>query len=280
MRVLVPGAGGMLGRDVVRAATEVGHEVVGADHAALDVANEHAVRDAVVAMRPDAVVNCAGYTDVDGAEADEERALQVNGQGARNVAGAAATAGATVVYVSTDYVFDGRKGAPYVESDEPNPLSSYGRSKLAGERATAAAAPRHVITRSSWLFGAHGPNFVATILRVARERGELAVVDDRVGSPTWTGHLAGALVKLAASKAFGVHHVAACGACSRFELAREALERAGVECRLRPSSSAELALAAPRPAFSALETERSDSVVLPRWRQGLARYLAQMEGRA
>ena len=164
----------------------LGDDAVALTRAELDVTDAGAVRAAVAEARPDVVLNCAAYTNVDGAEAEAEHALRVNGEAAGIVAGAAPA----VLYVSSDYVFDGRKGEPYIESDATNPVSSYGRSKLAGELATASSNPRHFIVRSSWLFGSGGKNFVDTMLRVGRERDEARVVADQVGCPTYTGHLA------------------------------------------------------------------------------------------
>jgi dTDP-4-dehydrorhamnose reductase len=176
-------------------------------------------------------------------------------------------------------VFDGRKASPYLESDPVGPLSAYGRTKLAGERAVAEAAPeRHTIVRSSWLFGAGGPCFPATILRLARERDELKVVDDQIGCPTFTGHLAEALLRLADSSMPGIVHVAAAGDCSWFEFAREIVASAGVTCEVNPCSTEEFPRPATRPAYSVLRSERGDEVpVLPDWREGLARYMALAE---
>jgi dTDP-4-dehydrorhamnose reductase len=267
----------MLGRDVMRLA---GDEAVGIRSVDADVTEPAAVQAAVAEAGPEIVLNCAAFTDVDGAETEPDRALQVNGEGAGNVAAAAAAAGAAVIYVSSDYVFDGRKREPYVESDETAPLSSYGRSKLAGERATAAANPRHFVVRSAWLYGQGGENFPDTMLRLARERGELRVVDDQMGSPTWTGHLAEGLLRLAHTEAYGLHHMAGGGACSWFELARATLARAGVEARLAPCATADFPRPAARPAYSVLASERPDSVALPAWRVGLDAYLAGREVRA
>src|SRR5438034_6542973 len=190
MCFFVMGAGGMLGQDVVRAARVAGHEPVALSHGELDVAEAAAVADAVGDARADAVVNCAAWTDVDGAEADRAGAAAVNAVGAGNVAAAAATAGAVLVHVSTDYVFDGRAREPYVESSPTAPLSAYGATKLEGERAVEAAGGIHTIARSSWLFGLGGPNFAETMLRLGAERDAVAVVSDQVGCPTFTGHLA------------------------------------------------------------------------------------------
>jgi dTDP-4-dehydrorhamnose reductase len=280
MKLLITGAEGMLGRDVVVAARAVGHEVAAYGRGALDVTDPASVEARVAEARPDAIVNCAGFADVDGAEAREDEALAVNGAGAGNVARAAAAAGAAIVHVSTDYVFDGDAGRPYVESDTTAPVSAYGRTKLAGEREVAAATAEHVIVRTAWLFGLHGRNFVDTMLRVARDRGEATVVDDQTGSPTYTGHLAQALVALAEQDVWGLHHVAGSGSCTWYELAAATFQRAGVDCRLERGRSADLNRAAPRPAWSVLETERRDSVVLPPWEQGLDAYLAARAARA
>jgi dTDP-4-dehydrorhamnose reductase len=275
MKVLVTGAGGMLGSDFVRAAAHWNHEVVPFTRAELDVTDSGAVWRACVAERPDAVVNCAAYTDVDGAEDDPDAAMRVNAEGARYVALAAAEVGASVVYPSTDYVFDGDKGAPYVESDIPRPLSAYGRSKAAGEAETAAANPRYYIVRSSWLFGTAGRNFVETMLAVGADGGDVVVVRDQVGCPTYAAHLADALVRLIDTSALGIHHIAGAGECSWYELAQEIFEQAGVQCRVMSMTTAELGRPAPRPAYSVLATERREAIHLPEWREGLQSYLAE-----
>jgi dTDP-4-dehydrorhamnose reductase len=258
----VTGAGGMLGQDVMRV---TGDGAVGLSHAELDVTDAGAVRDALAGA--DLVVNCAAWTNVDGAEDHAEEALAVNRDGARNVAEAAPR----VLYVSSDYVFDGAKRAPYVESDPTGPLQSYGRSKLAGELATAEVNPRHFIVRSSWLFGAGGGNFVETMLGLGRERDELRVVDDQVGCPTFTGHLAEAIVELAGTEDYGIHHLAGAGQCSWYEFAREIFERSGVDCHVEPCTTDEYPLPARRPAWSVLGSERGRS--LPPWQEGLEAYL-------
>ena len=175
MKLYVTGAAGMLGRDVVLAAENAGHEVRGFDRVSLDVNDAEKVKRRFTLDRPDAVINCAGWTDVDGAEEDPEAAFLANETGAAIVASAAAEAGAKVLYVSTDYVFDGSKGSPYVETDPPAPLSVYGRSKLAGEEATVKANSRSFVVRSSGLFGIRGPNFVVTMLRLGRTSGKVLV---------------------------------------------------------------------------------------------------------
>jgi dTDP-4-dehydrorhamnose reductase len=278
VKLLVTGAAGMLGRDVCAAAERAGHDVVALARGDLDVTDARAVRRAFEAERPDAVVNCAAYTNVDGAEDDEAAAALLNGDAAGHVAAAAAAVGAAVVHPSTDYVFDGTKRTPYVESDATGPSGAYGRTKLAGEHAVAAANERHFVVRTSWLFGAAGRNFVDTMLTVGAERGELKVVHDQVGCPTYTGHLAEALVELAGrDSGYGIHHVAGAGECSWFEFASEIFCSAEVDVRVEPCTTEEFPRPAPRPAFSVLGSERRDPIRLPDWRSGLAAYLAERQ---
>jgi dTDP-4-dehydrorhamnose reductase len=273
-RLLITGAAGMLGQDVDAVATASGIDVIALGHRELDIVNPDAVRRALEAARPDVVVNCAAWTDVDGAEVDPEAADAVNAAGASNVALAAAAVDAWTIHISSDYVFDGARREPYVESDRPAPLSSYGRSKLAGERAVTDAAPRsHTIVRSSWLFGAGGPCFPATILRIAAERGELAVVDDQIGCPTFTGHLAEALVALAEEPLAGVVHVAGGGECSWFEFATQIVARSGLDAEVRPVPTTEMPRPATRPPYSVLRSERAGAPQLPHWHEGLERFL-------
>jgi dTDP-4-dehydrorhamnose reductase len=277
MKILVPGAGGMLGRDVVEALAARGHEVVGMSHEELDVTDGPQVDEAVGRLRPDAIVNCAAFTDVDGAESNERQAMAVNDTGAGLLAVAAGTVGAKVVYPSTDYVFDGNKGAPYVESDMPHPLSAYGRTKLAGETSVAVANGQHLIVRTSWLFGAGGRNFIETMLRLGVEQPEVLVVSDQVGTPTYTRHLAGAIALLAESDDYGIHHVTGSGSCSWFEFAQEIFDQAGLETRVMAARTQMLGRPAPRPAYSVLGSELPEPTVLPNWRAALAEYMVERE---
>jgi dTDP-4-dehydrorhamnose reductase len=276
MRILVTGAAGMLGQDVCEAAAAAGAEVSAFARAALDITDATAVTAAVADARPDAVINCAAWTDVDGAEDDEAAATAVNGAGAGHVAAAAAAAGAWTLHVSSDYVFDGSKRTPYVESDAVGPVSAYGRSKLAGEAAAADAAPdAHTIVRSSWLFGAGGNCFPKTIMRLAADRDELSVVDDQVGCPTFTADLARALLKLAEVRIPGVVHAAAADQCSWFEFASEIVAMAGLDCEVKPCTTAEFPRPAVRPAYSVMRTERGRAVPeLPDWRHGLDGFIS------
>jgi dTDP-4-dehydrorhamnose reductase len=277
VKLLVTGAAGMLGRDVMLAAGNAGHDVVGFGRAELDVTDAAALAKKLDLERPDVVLNCAAWTDVDGAEEAEEAAMAVNGAGAGNVAAAAAEVGASVVYVSSDYVFDGAKGEPYLEDDPTAPLSAYGRTKLAGEKATAAANKRHFVVRSSWLFGIGGSNFVETMLRLAAIQNEVLVVRDQVGSPTYTWHLAHGVVRLIEGVEYGTHHMAAAGECSWYEFAREIFEQAKIECRVLSATSEMLGRPAPRPPYSVLLSGREHPIRLPSWQDGLAGYLSQRQ---
>jgi len=274
MQFVITGAAGMLGQDLAAAARGAGHDVLAFSRAELDIGDRGALEAVLGAAGADIVFNCAAWTDVDGAESSPDEALAVNGAGAGNVARAAAASGAWTVHVSTDYVFDGTKRSPWVESDPVAPVSSYGRSKLAGEREVAAVAPgRHTIVRTSWLFGAGGPCFPATILRLAETRDELKVVDDQIGCPTFTAHLAAALVDVGVRGVPGIVHVAGGGSCSWYEFAREIVAASGVSCAVQPCSTDEMPRPATRPAYSVLRSER-DAPVLPDWRRGLAEYMA------
>lgn len=276
MRMLITGAGGMLGRDLSQAATTAGWDVVPLSHGELDIGDPSAVNSRLDAERPDVVINCAAWTDVDGAEESTGAAMATNGVGAGNVAQAADRCRAWTLQISSDYVFDGSKREPYVESDPTNPLSAYGHSKLAGERAVAENAPdRHTVVRSSWLFGAHGRCFPATILRLAADRDQLSVVDDQRGCPTFTGHLARALVQLAEDPPQpGIVHLAGAGSCSWFELAAHVVQVAGLDRQLKPISTAEMPRPAVRPAYSVLGTERDGLPELPPWQQGVEEFIA------
>ncbi|MGD0454062.1 MAG: dTDP-4-dehydrorhamnose reductase [Solirubrobacteraceae bacterium] len=285
MRLLVAGAAGMLGLDVLRAGERAGHELVGLTRAELDVTDAAAAQQAFERVRPEAALNCAAWTDVDGAESHREQAHAVNAGGAGNLARAAAGAGVPLVHVSTDYVFSGEafvdaSGAPraYVESDPTGPRSVYGETKLEGERQVLGSSPRHTVVRSSWLFGTGGANFAETMLRLAGEREAVQVVTDQVGCPTWTGHLAPALLGLIERGVAGLVHLAGTGYVSWNGYAAEIFRQAEISCRVEPATTAQMARPAPRPAWSVLESEREDVLPLPPWQDGLAGYLAARAG--
>jgi dTDP-4-dehydrorhamnose reductase len=275
----------MLGLDVMRAGERAGHELVGLTRAELDIAEEASVADAFVRVRPDAALNCAAWTDVDGAETHSEEAHAVNATGAGNLARAAADADIPLVHVSSDYVFDGeacidRSGAPrpYLESDPTGPRSVYGQSKLAGEREVLGASARHTVARSAWVFGTGGRNFAETMLRLAAERDAVQVVTDQVGCPTWTGHLAPALLGLLEREVSGLVHLAGAGHVSWNGFAVEIFRQAEVSCRVEPTTTELMPRPAPRPHWSALESERDDVLPLPPWQDGLAGFLAARAG--
>ena len=269
-RWFVTGAGGQLATAFSRV---LEGEVFLSHEEALDIRDAGALHTAVHAFAPDCILHCAAYTDVDGAEVDEKTAEAVNVVGTRNVVRAVRGTHSTVVYFSTDYVFDGAKGRPYVESDLPEPLNVYGRTKLEGEQEVLAWV-RGIVVRTSWLFGETGRNFVKTILAAGRERAgtgqPLRVVDDQVGSPTYAGHLAEAVdVALRDGLAPGLYHMAGSGYCSWCELAREVVQLAGLRVDVEPMTTVEAGRPARRPPFSALDTERPIPR-LPHWAEGVA----------
>lgn len=261
-RVVVTGAGGQLGRALV--------DSFSADEVIALARENWDVTLPAPPIEVDLVLHAAAWTDVDGAEADPQGAAAVNVGGTAN----AASLGAPLVYFSSDYVFDGRKREPYVESDAPNPISAYGRTKSHGE---AAAGERAWIVRSSWLFGESGKNFVRTMLRLGQAQEEVAVVDDQRGSPTYVGDLADATRSIV-TLPFGVYHVAAQGDCTWAEFAEVIFEEAGIDCRVRRITTAELGRPAARPAWSVLRSEKPETPVLPNWRAGLRTCLARMNG--
>lgn len=279
MRLLVTGAAGMLGQRVVADAEARGWTTVGIDLPDGDLTDEATARDLIGGHAPDAIVHCAAWTDVDGAEEREDAALRVNAVASQNVGKAARAAGARVVAVSTDYVFDGTlTGRPYVESDPTGPLGAYGRTKLAGEQALAAELDDHAIARTAWLFGAGGKNFCETMLGLAATRDRVAVVTDQIGSPTWTGHLSAALLDLVGSDLRGVVHTAGGGQCSWHALTVELFRLAGVDCEVGETTAAEFQRPAPRPAWSVLATERAGAPVLPPWQEGVQGFIEERTG--
>ena len=276
MKVVVTGAGGMLAHALVPLLRARGHETVALDRASLDVGDEAAVHERIGAERPDAVVQCAAYTAVDRAEADEAEATRINGVAAGFVADACDRVGAAFVYPSTDYVFAGAATVPYRPGDATDPVNAYGRSKLAGERASLAS-PRGLVVRTSWLYGEGGSHFVDTILRLAREGRPLRVVDDQWGRPTWTGALAATLAALMESEARGIFHATGGGEpVSWCGFAREVVALAGPGAEVAAVTSAEFPRPARRPAWSVLDcsaTEERTGARLPHWRDSLVGYL-------
>jgi dTDP-4-dehydrorhamnose reductase len=280
-RVLVTGAGGQLGRDLVEAfAAEgpgKGHQLVAVDRARLDVTDRDAVVGALVSVRPEVVIHAAAWTAVDACEEDPERALAVNALGTRHVADGARRVGAHVCYLSTDYVFDGTATRAYDEWDEPNPLSVYGRSKLAGE---GELDPGAAVVRTSWVCGRHGSNVVRTVLRMAAGTGPLRFVDDQRGCPTFTSDLAGAVRSLALSRRPGVFHVTNQGPTTWFGFARSIMAAAGQDPgRVEAIPTSALSRPAPRPANSVLDNAAlrlSGLPLLPPWDEALQRLVKEL----
>ncbi len=276
MKILVTGAGGLLGSALVSEGGRRGHDMHPFHRRALDVTDEVAVSAAVAECAPDTVIHCAAYTKVDLAESQPDEAMAVNRDGTENVARAAASAGALMVYLSTDFVFDGRSERPYTPDDPPNPINHYGRTKLAGEAAVRHVGAAWLTVRGGWFYGEDGTDFVDVILERARAGGPLRVVNDQVGGPSWVGSVAPALLDLVEKSATGVLHLCDRGEVTRVDWAREALALAGVDLEVEPVSSEAFAAAAERPGYSVLNGEAAEAILgraMPEWSESLRTYL-------
>src|ERR1044072_8871972 len=280
MKVLITGAGGMVGRALAEHCRTRGDEVAAFERAALDITDEASVREAFAGARPEAVINCAAWTDVDGCELDPQRAFLVNSQGVEILATASRAAGAVFVGVSTDYVFDGRKAEGfYTQRDDPHPLSAYGASKLEGERRAQIASARTIVVRSGWMFGSGGKNFLARDVARVRRGEPMRAISDSYGTPTYAPDLAVRLRELAALDLPGVYHVVNSGDGASFEtFTREALKLAGLSSdTLGVVSGADLNRPAPRPRNSRLKCLLSEAIglpPLPHWHDALARFVS------
>lgn len=276
MDTLVVGARGMLGCEMVRLLADRGSEVLGADIDDVDITVPSSVRRLVREHLPRVIINCAAYTSVDRAEQEPELAMAVNGHGPANLAGCAIEAGAILIHFSTDFVFDGRKTTPYRPDDEPNPLNSYGRSKLAGERAVVEAGGSYLIIRSSWLYGRHGPNFVSAVLKRAEDGAPLRVVSDQMGRPTWAANLAAVTLDLLDRRARGIFHATDGGQTTWLGLAQQVLAVRGLDVPIEGVTTGQWGAAAARPAYSALDISATEALLgraMEPWRSALARYL-------
>ncbi|CQR70489.1 dTDP-4-dehydrorhamnose reductase [Sporomusa ovata DSM 2662] len=275
MRILVTGANGQLGREIARQGQ--GHELVLTDVDTLDITDGKAVMNFFRDIRPQAVIHCAAYTNVDGAESDADGAFRVNVIGAQNLAAGCLETGARMVYVSTDYVFDGQTNTLYHEFDPVNPQTVYGRTKWQGEEMVRQILGRHFIVRTAWLYG-DGNNFVRTMLRLANEQDSLRVVSDQVGTPTSTVDLAWTIFRLLASDAFGTYHATCQGQCSWYEFACEIFRQAGKSVEVVPVTTAEFVRPAKRPAYSVLDNHMLRMTVgdpMRAWTEALRDYLRQ-----
>lgn len=289
MKVLITGISGMLGVDLYETLREE-CEVVGSDikdfpsislpspplHK-VDITDGHGLRKLFCQLALDFVIHTAAYTDVDGCEENPDRAHMVNALGTQNIALICQKKNIPLVYVSTDFVFDGKKNCPYTELDEPHPLNVYGRSKLAGENYVRSLVERYFIVRTSWLYGRYGKNFVETILKLAEGKEELTVVDDQVGSPTYTKDLAHGMKRLLLSNSYGIYHITNSGSCSWYEFAKEILKLADIRrVKVRPINSEELARPARRPQFSVLNSSssgRGAETIMRPWKEALKEYI-------
>lgn len=284
MRVAVIGGNGQLGRDVGSAFTDEGHAVTSLTHQDIEVSSLASVRESLEALRPELVVNTSAFHHVEKCEADPALAFAINGIGARNLGQITAEMGTTLMHISTDYVFDGRKNAPYTEEDAPAPLNAYGNTKLSGELFVRSTNPRHFVVRTSAIYGENpcrakgGLNFVELMLKLSTERKELRVVDDEFVTPTPTAQIAQQLVKLGHSSDYGLYHATAEGSCSWFEFAAAIFALTKTKINLEPARPGEFPIKVARPKYSVLENQalkRKSLNVFTHWKEGLENYLAR-----
>ena len=284
MKILITGAAGMLGADLQEALPPK-HQLVLTDITgnviSLDITDEKRVSAVMAEHRPDLVIHAAAYTDVDGCERDPDRAFLINGEGTRNVAAACRLFDAALLYISTDFVFDGEKREPYTENDVPNPINHYGASKLAGENCVRELCPSHYIVRTAWLYGEHGKNFPLNILNAAKSKKELKVVADQIGSPTFTADLAPAIRDLIESRVYGAYHITNKGFCSWYEFAKKTLSFAGInDVEIKPIKSEEWSSLTPRPKYSVLgrlALERQGKDNMRSWEEALQDFVSRLD---
>jgi len=278
MKVVVTGAAGQLGQDVVRELAKKNHDAYGADRSQLDITIEADVMSYIHEVKPDVILHCAAYTNVDAAEENEDTAYQINASGTEYLAKAANEVGAKMLYVSTDYVFDGTATEPYEVDQATSPLGAYGRTKLAGEQLLQKHLDQFFIVRTAWVFGVYGNNFVKTMIRLGKERGEVGVVHDQVGSPTYTVDLAKFMVELMETEKYGIYHATNSGVCSWYEFAVEIFKQAGLEVTVNPLTSEQFPRPAKRPNYSVLSKKKIEAeglTPLRDWKEALAAYLEE-----
>jgi len=277
LKVLVTGANGQLGQELVRLQAGDAIEIIGFGRDGLDIADMASCRRVLQEQRPDAIIHCAAYTAVDQAEAEPDEAYRINAAGTRNLAVAAEEIGAKLCYISTDYVFDGNGTKPYTEYDRVDPRTVYGMSKLAGEQLAQTLCSRYFVVRTSWVYGKYGINFVKTMLKLGGERDILKVVNDQIGSPTYTLDLAQFLIELAQTDNYGIYHASNTGTCSWFEFAQAIFEENGYHVKVEPCTTAEFPRPAPRPAYSVMDhaaIRYNGLKPLRPWREALKSFLA------
>ncbi|MDQ0162551.1 dTDP-4-dehydrorhamnose reductase [Aeribacillus alveayuensis] len=279
MKVVVTGAKGQLGTNLVHLLADRGYEGYGYGREELDITKFDQVKQVITKARPDVVIHAAAYTKVDLAESDPDQAFLINAYGTRNVAVASEAVGSKLVYISTDYVFDGMANEPYKEFAPTNPLSVYGKSKLAGEQFVRDLHSRFFIVRTSWVYGKHGNNFVKTMLKLAEERDELMVVHDQVGCPTYTVDLANCILELIQTEKYGVYHVSNSGHCSWYEFAKAIFEEAGIKVKVNPCKKKDFPRPAPRPSYSVFEhmaLRLNGFTKMRYWREALSEFICQL----
>lgn len=251
MKVLITGANGMLGKDLCPALEDIGCFVIPTDYDTLDITDENLTMETIKKIHPDLIIHCAAYTNVDKAEEEAEKAHLINATGTENVAKAASSTGATMVYVSTDYVFDGTKNSPYKPDDKTNPINVYGKTKLQGEIAVQKYVKKHYIARTSWLYGIHGKNFVETMISLANKE-ELKVVDDQKGCPTWTMELVQGIIKLL-EKPYGIYHICGSNNTTWYGFSKAIFEKTNLKVNLKPCTTDEFPRPAKRPKYSVMD---------------------------
>ncbi|RAV13779.1 dTDP-4-dehydrorhamnose reductase [Paenibacillus contaminans] len=280
MKVAVTGANGQLGKDLVGILRSRGFDVYGFGRDELDICNLDQCQQVLTRTRPEVIIHSAAYTAVDQAESDQDRAYEVNAFGTRNIAVCANEIGAKLVYISTDYVFDGTGQVPYKEFDSTNPNGVYGKSKHAGELLTRSLCHKFFIVRTSWVYGLHGNNFIKTMLKLGKERDSLKVVNDQIGSPTYTVDLSHFLVELIQTEKYGIYHASNSGVCSWFDFAKAIFDESGLEIKVEPCTTDEFPRPAPRPKYSAMDhmaIRLNGFADIPPWRDALKRFLEQLQ---
>ena len=276
MKVLVTGVKGQLGYDVVKDLKKRGHEPIGVDREEMDLMNNDAIREFIMNTRPEAIIHCAAFTAVDKAEEEVEVCYQVNAEATKVIAECAKELDITLIYISTDYVFDGTKEGEYVETDVPNPINVYGASKLLGEQYVQQLLEKYYIVRISWVFGENGNNFIKTMRRLGSERDELNIIHDQVGSPTYTADLAPLLVDMMETNNYGIYHATNEGTCSWFEFANEIFKQSNIEVKTNPITTDQYPTAAKRPMNSRMSKDKLTEfgfALLPSWEEALNNYL-------
>ena len=276
MKVLVTGVKGQLGYDVVKDLEKRGHQPIGVDRDEMDLMNNEAIRTFIMNLKPEAIIHCAAYTAVDKAEEEVETCYQINAEAVKVISECAKELDVKLIYISTDYVFDGTKEGEYVETDLPNPINVYGASKLKGEQYVQTLLEKYYIVRISWVFGVNGNNFIKTMRRLGSERDELNIINDQVGSPTYTADLAPLLVDMMETDKYGIYHATNEETCSWYEFANEIFKQSGIEVKTNPITTDQYPTAAKRPMNSRMSKAKLKANgfnLLPTWQEALAHYL-------